>query len=92
MAVRDANWETRETSCGLQLQVRIQKSSFIIGEELKLELSLQNTQATPATVTFTSSQRFDFFLSDRNGRKVYSWSRDKVFLAVVVEVTQQIDR
>jgi hypothetical protein len=74
-------------SNGLRLRMHLAKSSYSIGEDLRPELSLQNTLATPVTMVFPSSQKFDFFVADRGGKEVYRWSRDKAFLAVISKVT-----
>jgi len=74
-------------SHGLRLQMGLAKSSYTTGEELRVELSLQNTLGTSITIVFPSSQRFDFFILNREGKEVYRWSKDKVFLAVISEVT-----
>jgi len=72
---------------GLKLQARLTRSSYSIGEDLILGLSLQNTQTTPITMVFPSSQRFDFSVLNREGKELYRWSRDKAFLTVISEVT-----
>jgi hypothetical protein len=74
-------------SHGLQLRMRLAKSSYSIGEDLTSELSLQNTVTTPITIAFPSSQKFDFLVADRGGKELYRWSGDKAFLTVISEVT-----
>ena len=87
--VKGADMDTRDqdSSHGLRLQMRLTKFSYVIGEELRPELSLKNTLTTSVTMTFPSSQRFDFFILDRDGREVYRWSRDRAFLTVIAEIT-----
>jgi hypothetical protein len=71
---------------GLKLRAHLTRSSYSIGEDLILELSLQNTQTTPITIAFPSSQRFDFVVLNHEGNEVYRWSRDKAFLTVISKV------
>jgi hypothetical protein len=78
---------TRVDGHGPKLEARLTRSSYSIGEDLILELSLQNAQTAPMTMVFPSSQRFDFSVLDREGREVYRWSRDKAFITVISEVT-----
>jgi len=52
---------------------------------LKLDFSLQNIAEQDLSLYFSSSQKFDILVSNRNGEEVYRWSRDKGFAAVIVE-------
>lgn len=56
---------------------------------IDVRLTLRNTTKNPLTLDFPSGQRFDLNLYDSNGKSVYTWSADKLFPAVMGQLTVQ---
>lgn len=46
-------------------------------------LSLKNASSEPLELNFSSGQRFDIVLYDADGKQVYRWSADKLFIAML---------
>lgn len=53
--------------------------------DLQYQLSIQNNQEKEEKITFPSSQDFDYFIKDKDGTIVYTYSADKMFAATVEE-------
>jgi len=53
------------------------------GNRMLARLTVRNTHSTPLRLDFSSSQRYDFAIRDEKGSTVYTWSADKLFLAVM---------
>jgi len=50
---------------------------------IAVEVILMNNSNTLEKFTFNSGQKFDLKLTDQQGRKVYQWSRDKMFTQAI---------
>lgn len=59
------------------------KPTYKHKEPIALALTVLNLEANPYQATFTSSQKFDFFLYDEHGQLVWKWSGDKMFAQVI---------
>jgi len=54
---------------------------------IRMVLKVFNYSLIPVTFDFTTSQRFDFAIYNRNGVEVWRWSADKGFWQVLGQVT-----
>ena len=54
---------------------------------LKATVTLENSSDIPVKITFPSTQLFDLSIRNERGETVYFWSADKLFVAVITEVT-----
>ncbi len=62
------------------------KAEYKQGEAIQLQLLLRNENKDPMTLTFASSQKYDFWVQDPGGNEVWRWSASRVFLAVITHV------
>ena len=61
---------------GSSLNVRV------AGDTVHFELHITNTTSGPVTVSFPSTQRYDFGVTRGNGETVWHWSADRSFAQV----------
>ncbi|MPM54665.1 hypothetical protein SDC9_101444 [bioreactor metagenome] len=54
---------------------------------LSMSLTLRNDTDKPVVISHTSGQKYDFKLFDAEGMSLYTWSADKMFIALVNETT-----
>lgn len=52
---------------------------------LSMSLTLRNNTDKPVVISHTSGQKYDFKLFDAEGMSLYTWSADKMFIAVMNE-------
>ena len=52
-----------------------------------LSLAVTNTSSAPVELSFGSSQQYDFLVRRADGVTVWTWSADKMFLAVITART-----
>lgn len=55
------------------------------GNEVKFSLKITNNTDKDITKTFSSGQRFDYIVK-KDGKKVWQWSEDKNFIAVIQNI------
>lgn len=60
-------------------------------DAIKLDFSLNNISGESLAFYFSSSQKFDIFIANRNGEEVYRWSHDKGFLTAIMNVKLKKD-
>ncbi|MCL5985350.1 MAG: BsuPI-related putative proteinase inhibitor [Actinobacteria bacterium] len=51
-----------------------------------LELRIENRSAEVRKLTFSTAQKYDFWVLDPSGEEVWRWSHDKSFLQIVEEL------
>ncbi len=71
---------------GLSAKFSTNKAEYGQGEAIHLQLLLRNESGDPMTLTFASSQKYDFWVRNANGGEVWRWSDSRVFLAVITHV------
>ena len=62
------------------------KAEYGQGETILLQLRLGNNGEDAITLTFASSQIYDFWVRDSGGSEVWRWSASRVFAAVITHV------
>lgn len=62
------------------------KAAYAKGEPIRLQLALVNDEEDLVTLTFASSQIYDFWVLDAAGSEVWRWSNSRVFAAVVTYI------
>jgi hypothetical protein len=60
-------------------------------EDIKLDFSLRNISGESMEFYFSSSQKFDIFITDNNGMEVYRWSHDKDFATAIINTKLKKD-
>lgn len=78
--------EVSVSSDSILLRVELEKTVYQVGEPVKIILTLTNTGDIGLTLTFPTSQKFDFRVLDREA-EVYQWSKDKMFLQALTSIT-----
>lgn len=68
----------------LQPDVDVKASAWLVkGGALTMSLTIQNNTDKTVTLNHTSGQKYDFKLFDSAGNNVYTWSADKMFIALM---------
>ena len=75
-----------EGSVALRLDLRADKGVYALGEPVELTLAVTNPGPDPVSLTAPSSQLYDFAVL-KEGREVWRWSADKMFLTVLTRLT-----
>jgi hypothetical protein len=58
----------------------------VAGDTVSFDLSVANGGDAPVTLTFATSQRYDFVVVDESGAEVWRWSADRMFGQALSEV------
>lgn len=66
-----------------KLDVKITSSAVVNKGVLTMSLTIQNNTDKTVTIDYTSGQKYDFKLFDAQGNNVYTWSADKMFIALM---------
>ncbi len=59
------------------------KAVYRSGEPIVMQLKLVNLTGQPRRLSFNTSQRYDFSITDSSGKESWHWSRNRVFLLVM---------
>jgi hypothetical protein len=73
------------TESSISLEVELDKAEYKVGEVVMVEMTLTNIGSEIVTLTFLTSQIFDFSVEGIDAEFSYVWSSDKVFLQVITE-------
>ncbi|MGE5587839.1 MAG: LysM peptidoglycan-binding domain-containing protein [Clostridia bacterium] len=71
---------------GLRHTFMTNKVTFARGEPVRLSLSKTNVTTSPVTITYRSSQRFDFIVT-RDTREIWRWSAGRFFTFAIERVS-----
>ncbi|MEW6230637.1 MAG: BsuPI-related putative proteinase inhibitor, partial [Bacillota bacterium] len=71
---------------GLRHTFTVNKTVFARGEPVRMTLTKTNVTTSPVTITYRSSQRFDFIVT-RAGREIWRWSAGRFFTFAIERVT-----
>lgn len=71
---------------GCSATLSADKAEYAKGEPVRLQLTLVNDEDDLVTLTFSSSQIYDFWAQDAAGSEVWRWSDSRVFAAVITHV------
>ena len=76
------------TSLSIQDTNGQEKSTFAQGEQIQFEVSILNTTNSTQTLTFSSSQQYDF-IARQSGTSniIWRWSHNRGFLTVITTLT-----
>lgn len=72
-------------SGGLLTVLTTDRSFYYPGEPVRISLFKLNVSPYPITLTYPTSQRYDFAVTGFSG-EVWRWSADRIFLPVVEQV------
>jgi hypothetical protein len=64
----------------LKDDVTVSAAAREAGGGLEMSLTVRNSTDKAVTIRFTSGQHFDFKLFDADGKSLYTWSADKLFI------------
>lgn len=71
---------------GVELVLSTDKTTYEPGEAITLRLTVTNKGSSSLKLTFPSAQQYDFVIT-MGGEEMWRWSHDKMFAAVLTEVT-----
>ncbi len=75
-----------EGAAALRLDLQTDHAVYAVGQPVELTLAITNSGPDPISITAPSSQLYDFIVL-KEGREVWRWSADKMFLTVVTRLT-----
>ncbi len=84
-ATRDGG-RAAQTIPGLSVTFTRDKKVYTVGDTVKFTLTMTNKSAAPITLEFNSGNIFDFSVV-QDGKTVWQWSHDKMFIMVQVPMT-----
>lgn len=70
LTVRDSN--------ALLFSIETDKDEYASGEEVRIQLRVENNGDKPVSLTFPTSQRYDIIIT-KDGTEVWRWAYEKVF-------------
>lgn len=69
----------------MQVVLATDRAGYTSGAPISLNLTIRNTGTGPATLRFSSGQRYDFSIRDAAGSIVWTWSADRSFIQALGE-------
>lgn len=76
-------WEEEE---GFRYLLATNEKRYFRGQPVKITFRKRNITDQSVTLKYSSSQLFDFYISNENGREIWRWSEDQAFLPVIREM------
>lgn len=76
----------RTQLASVQVQLEVEQQ-VVAGESVTMRLKVENEGAQPVTLTFPTSQRYDFIVTRTDGTVVWQWSHGKNFTQAVGTLT-----
>jgi len=71
---------------GFRYILATNKKQYYRGEKVRITFRKRNITDETVTLQYSSSQLFDFYISNEKGLEIWRWSEDKAFLPVVREM------
>jgi len=68
---------------GVKLMISLDKTEFNLGENIEVNLVVQNLRDENVTFTFSSGYQLDFVVYNEDSQVVCSWSDDKAFIQAI---------
>jgi hypothetical protein len=68
---------------GVSFTIGLDAPRYAPGASMAVQLTLRSTHPDAVKLHFTSGQSFDFKIVDESGAGVYTWSADKLFIAII---------
>jgi hypothetical protein len=72
---------------GLEIRLGIDRVEYRPGDSIGVIIAVGNPTNRPRRLSFASSQRYEFVLTDSNGYEVHRWSDDRAFLQALEELS-----
>lgn len=76
-------WEEIE---GFRYLLATNEKRYYRGQPVKITFRKRNITDNTVTLEYTSSQVFDFYISNAKGIEIWRWSKDKAFSSVIREM------
>ncbi|MFZ7101704.1 MAG: peptidoglycan-binding protein [Peptococcaceae bacterium] len=76
-------WEEIE---GFRYLLATNEQRYFRGQPVRITFRKRNITDESVTLSYSSSQLFDFYISNSNGREIWRWSEDAAFMPVVTEM------
>jgi len=73
-------------SGGILTVLTTDKNNYSLGDPVRITLSMQNISFRPVTLTYPTTQRYDFIVNGVDGI-AWQWSAEKYFAQVVEQKT-----
>lgn len=71
---------------GFRYLLATNESRYYRGQSVRITFRKRNITDQSVTLEYSSSQLFDFYISNQNGREIWRWSEDQAFLPVIREM------
>lgn len=69
------------------ITAKTDKTIYKVGEQVKVDFSLQNKATTPKTFNFRSGQNYDVFIRNEAGDLIWNWSANMRFIMISRPIT-----
>ncbi|MGI6227421.1 MAG: peptidoglycan-binding protein [Peptococcales bacterium] len=71
---------------GFRYLLATNETRYFRGQTVRITFRKRNITDQTVTLQYSSSQLFDFYISNENGREIWRWSEDQAFLPVIREM------
>lgn len=76
-------WEEED---GFRYLLVTNERRYFRGQPVRITFRKRNLSDQTVTLEYSTSQLFDFYISNQNGREIWRWSEDQAFLPVIREI------
>ena len=74
-----------------RVEISTDKNTYSAGEKIIVSIKVTNTSSEAISSYYSSSQKYDFIVSDKDGAEVWRWSHNKMFLMEVIPFQLKIN-
>jgi len=65
------------------IEVSTNKTNYSPGEKVKISIKATNNSKEEISTYYSSSQKYDLVITDKNGKEIWRWSHGKMFLMAI---------
>ena len=64
----------------LNLELILSEKEYSVQDELELKIAVINNSDSERTLEFSSGHKYNIYIKDEAGNRLYSWAEDKAFI------------
>ncbi|ADQ15733.1 BsuPI-related putative proteinase inhibitor [Halanaerobium hydrogeniformans] len=69
-----------EETTDLSLNVILAEKEYSVQDKLEIKIEIINNSDSERTLEFSSGHKYNIYVKDESGTKIYSWAEDKMFI------------
>jgi hypothetical protein len=73
----------KDVSKMVAIEVSTNKTNYSPGEKVKISIKATNNSKEEISTYYSSSQKYDLVITDKNGKEMWRWSHGKMFLMAI---------